>query len=131
MPELPELEVVREVLERHILGQAITEVKVLPPGGAIVVRDLTQAGFEAALTGRSITEIRRRGKFLVFTLPPELYLVINPKLSGRLQLSDPVSKRLRKTFILFTFANGKQMRYLDPKQMGQVYLTRALEPVPD
>jgi len=59
MPELPELEVVREVLNRRILGQTITEVKVIPPGGVIVVRDLTHGGFESTLIGRTVSEIKR------------------------------------------------------------------------
>jgi len=33
MPELPELEVVREVLRRRVVGQSFTDVEVLPPGG--------------------------------------------------------------------------------------------------
>jgi formamidopyrimidine-DNA glycosylase len=131
MPELPELEIVREVLLRHILGQTLTEVKVLPPGGIIVVRDLTGKGFEQVLPNQTIAAITRRGKFLVFSFQPDLHLAINPKLSGRLQLAAPTEKRLPKTQILFTFTNGLQLRYLDPKQMGQVYLTQSLDTVPD
>ena len=96
MPELPELEVVREVLQRRVVGQAITAVDVIPPGGAVVVRDLTQAGFAAALTGATITGLARRGKYLVFTLQASiapLFLVLNPKLSGRLQLASERDKR--------------------------------------
>ena len=41
MPELPELTVVQEILHNHILGQTIVSAEVIPPGGPIVVRDLT------------------------------------------------------------------------------------------
>ena len=44
MPELPELEVVRDVLNRRILGKTISATEVIPPGGPIVVRDLTCEG---------------------------------------------------------------------------------------
>jgi formamidopyrimidine-DNA glycosylase len=134
MPELPELEVVREVLVRRVVGQSITNVEVLPPGGPIVVRDLTQRGFVAALTGATILAVTRRGKFLVFTFdapPPSLFLAVNPKLTGRLQLAGPAEKRPAKTHVVFTLSNGKQLRYLDQKQMGQLYLTHDLESVPD
>ncbi len=131
MPELPELEVIREVLSHHLLGQTLTEVQVLPPGGILVVRDMTHQGFAPSLTGQTLQEIQRQGKFLLFSYTPDLFLVINPKLSGRLQLAAPADKRLPKTHILFTFSNGRQMRYLDQKKMGQVYLTRSLETVPD
>jgi formamidopyrimidine-DNA glycosylase len=44
MPELPELEVVCEVLNRRILSQTIVSADVIPPGGPIVVHDLTGEG---------------------------------------------------------------------------------------
>jgi formamidopyrimidine-DNA glycosylase len=134
MPELPELEVVREVLQRRVVGQTITAVEVIPPGGAVVVRDLTQAGFTAALTGATIAAVARRGKNLVFTLQVSrtpLFLVLNPKLSGRLQLAHPLEKRKARTWAIFALSGGGQLRYLDQKQMGQLYLTQALESIPD
>ena len=136
MPELPELEVVCEVLNLRVVGKIIMEVKVIPPGGSIVVRDLTHGGFENALTGISITGIARRGKFLLFSFladppSPEQFIAINPKLSGRLQLAVSTDKRLAKTQVIFTFENRQQLRYVDKKQMGQVYLTNSLESIPD
>jgi formamidopyrimidine-DNA glycosylase len=67
MPELPELEVVREVLVRRVVGQTIVGADVIPPGGPIVVRDLTGRGFAAAVAGAAIAAVDRRGKFLLFT----------------------------------------------------------------
>ncbi|MBF8281715.1 MAG: hypothetical protein HW378_630 [Anaerolineales bacterium] len=175
MPELPELEVVCEVLQRRVVGQTITGVEVFPPGGPIVVRDLTHAGFTETLTGATFTQVLRRGKFLIFSLSvqdpqrPErtlseaqaepkrkskgaspsaalragfddapggapvrtLSLVLNPKLTGRLQLAAPSDKRLPKTHVVFTLSDGGQLRYVDQKRMGQLYLTRDLAQVPD
>ena len=130
MPELPELEVVRDVLQRRVAGATIENVQVLPPGGAIVVRDLTQTGFAQTLTGATITSITRRGKFLVFAFESPVFLVINPKLSGRLQLAAPTEKRLAKTHVIFSLSTGKELRYVDQKRMGQLYLTRELALVP-
>ena len=130
MPELPELEVVREVLQRRVVGTTIERVESVPPGGAIVVRDLTHGDFGAALTGAAISAIARRGKFLVFSLPP-LYLVLNPKLTGRLQLAARSGKRMAKTHLVLALSNGAELRYVDQKTMGQLYLTRDLDTVPD
>jgi formamidopyrimidine-DNA glycosylase len=134
MPELPELEVVREVLQRRLVGQTVTDVKILPPGGPIVVRDLSQAGFAQALTGAALSAVSRRGKFLIGSFEAgtrPLFLAVNPKLTGRLQLAGPDEKRLAKTHVIFTFSEAQQLRYVDQKQMGQLYLTRDLESVPD
>ena len=56
MPELPELEVVQEVLSRRIVGQTILTAESIPPGGPIVVRDLTGEGFAAILADPSLIQ---------------------------------------------------------------------------
>ena len=134
MPELPELEIVREVLGRRVLGQTITEVLVVPPGGPIVARDLTGREFGSTLNGAKIAAVDRRGKFLVFSFEPgpePLFLAVNPKLTGRLQLAPASEKRLPKTHLVLSLSGGHQLRYVDQKQMGQLYLTRDLAMVPD
>jgi formamidopyrimidine-DNA glycosylase len=132
MPELPELDVVAEVLNRRVVGQTITGVEVIPPGGIIVVRDLTHSGFEKTLAGLNLSTIARRGKFLIFQFSnSSIYLAINPKLTGRLQLVTPKEKKLPKTHLIFSLSGGGQWRYVDQKQMGQLYLTADLTQVPD
>jgi formamidopyrimidine-DNA glycosylase len=134
MPELPELEVVRDVLQRRVVGRNITNVLLLPPGGPIVARDLTGTGFQSGLSGARIQAVRRRGKFLVISLAvagPQIYLAINPKLTGRLQLTDASQKRMARTHLVLDLDDGSQLRYIDQKQMGQLYLTSALEHVPE
>jgi formamidopyrimidine-DNA glycosylase len=134
VPELPELEVIKEVLQRRVVGQQIAEVEVLPPGGPIVTRDLTGLGFTPTLAGQTISGVNRRGKFLIFEFrdgETPLHLAINPKLTGRLQLAAPGDKRLAKTQVIFTLGNGAQLRYLDQKQMGQLYLTSKLDQAPE
>ena len=133
MPELPELEVVTDVLRRRVVGQTITGVEIRPPGGSIVIRDMTGQGFAAALVNQAIVSVNRRGKFVVFRFgsgAPVLHLVINPKLTGRLQLADAAAKRLPKTQVVLTLSSGEQLRYLDQKVMGQLYLTDRLDAVP-
>lgn len=134
MPELPELEVVRDVLQRRVVGRTIAEARLIPPGGPIVARDLANVGFEGGVSGATITGIRRRGKFLVFSLQTEsgpLFLAINPKLTGRLQLAAHADRRLARTHLLLRMHDELELRYVDQKQMGQLYLTRDLETVPE
>jgi formamidopyrimidine-DNA glycosylase len=146
MPELPELEVVQEVLNRRIIGQGIVAAEVIQPGGAIVVRDLTGEGFGAALRGATFQKIVRRGKFLMFSLaagagvqsnaptPPHTYLVINPKLTGRLQLCEPRAKKAGPVHAVLHLSGEQELRYVDQKKMGQVFVTRQppeLSPIAD
>ena len=158
MPELPELEVIKEVLRRRVLGQTITAVEVHPQGGPIVIRDLTNRGFGETLTGATMGEIQRRGQFLLFAIAPSTRraswhdeaisspgeetasyptlamttcLALNPKLSGRLQLAGPREKRLPKTHVVWKLGSGLELRYVDQRTMGQLYLTDDLDRVPD
>lgn len=132
MPELPELEVVREVLERRLLDRPIERVTLAPKGGPIVVRDLTTRGFILGLAGESFAGVQRRGKFLVFRLTPsDRFLVVNPKLSGRLQLCPPEVKKAGPVHVVLHFGDPPvELRYVDAKTMGQVYLTERLQDVP-
>jgi hypothetical protein len=76
MPELPELEIVREVLERRLAGRIIAHVTIDPKGGPLVVRDLTGRGFGAGLVGEHI-QVSPRGKYLLFHLSPSRLVAPN------------------------------------------------------
>lgn len=132
MPELPELEVVGEVLTHRILGRRVERVSVAGRGGPIVVRDLTGLGFAETVAGRTIASIDRRGKYLIFGLDSEdLFLITNPKLTGRFQLCLPGEKKAGPVHVVFHFADpAEELRYVDQKRMGQLYLTRSPDDVP-
>jgi formamidopyrimidine-DNA glycosylase len=134
MPELPDLEVIKEFLQDHIVGQEIAEVEVVRP---IVVRNLAGGDFAPRLMGQQIEQVSRRGKFLILALDSDNCLVINPMLAGRLHLSvardqgpGTRERRLRKTFVVLHLTNGMKLHYSDAKTMGKVYLTDDLAKVP-
>ena len=132
MPELPELEIVKEVLRRRVIGCRIQQVSFSGKGGPIVARDLIGAGFREGLQGAVIQAIERRGKFLIFGLDPRpRSLVVNPKLTGRLQLSPPGGKKAGPVHVTLRLEGVEQeLRYVDQKRMGQLYLTDELSRVP-
>ena len=132
MPELPELEVVRDVLQARINGRVVQHVTLSGRGGPIVTRDLTGGGFAETLSGKKIGEIRRRGKFLIFDLSAaNLHLVVNSKLTGRLQLADPGGKKAGPVHVTMHFSDPEEeLRYVDQKRMGQLYLTTDLAQIP-
>lgn len=131
MPELPELEVIRDVLRTRVVGKKISHVELVQPTAAIVVRDLVGRGLVESLTDATIENVMRRGKFLIFDFDAPLKLVVNPKLSGRLQLANTKDKRYKKTAFLFAFDDDNELRYYDDKAMGQVYLADDVTQVPD
>lgn len=120
MPELPDLEVVKELLQDVLPGQRIEAVEVLVP---LVVRNLAPGDFDSALQGGEFQIVRRRGKFLFLDLVNGDKLVVNPMLAGRVQYCAPDQRRLRKTVLVLGLSGGMELRYVDAKSMGKVYLT--------
>ena len=120
MPELPEVEVVRAGLERHVLGATITRVDVLHPRP--VRRDVRgPAGFAAALTGRRIEAARRRGKYLWLPLDNGDAILGHLGMSGQLLIQPPEApdeRHLRVRFALDGADEGRELRFVDQRMFG-------------
>ncbi len=118
MPEIPDLESIRAILNRDLAGATIESVEVLKPN---VVR-MAAADFQARLTGAAIDTIDRYGKFLLFRLSSGDVLALNAMLVGRLQHVEPSKKRAGRTCWSLSLSNGRELRYVDIRLMGKTYL---------
>ena len=120
VPELPEVEVVRAGLERHVVGATITRVDVLHPRP--VRRDPRgPAGFATALAGRRIESARRRGKYLWLPLDNGDALLGHLGMSGQMLVQPPSSpdeKHLRVRIALEGAAEGRELRFVDQRMFG-------------
>ncbi len=126
MPELPDLEVIRERLTVPVVGLQIVSAAVLRP---IIMRDLT-GGDLGNLAGRSITAIGRRGKFLLLDLDSGATIAINPMLAGRIRHAAPLARNRKRDAFVVGLSDGMELRYNDAADMGKIYLTRDLAAVP-
>ena len=127
VPELPDLQVIAEFLQREVSGAHVSAVDVRKP---IVVRNLTGDDLAARLVGQRIESVSRRGKFLLFPLSSGDWLVVNPMLAGRLRYHRSSDRVPGKPFLVLDLANGMTLRYSDAVTMGKVYLTPTLDAVP-
>src|SRR5690606_42072869 len=91
MPELPDIVVYLEALERRVLGQTLTGVRIASPS---VLRTFDPP-YDAA-AGQRVEGLRRVGKRLVFEFPDELFMVIHLMIAGRLRWSAPGASIPRK-----------------------------------
>ena len=112
MPELPEVEVVRAGLQRHVTGARIAAVEVLHPRP--LRRDPRGSdGFVAALVGRRIEAVRRRGKYFWLALDadaPDLAgdaLLGHLGMSGQMLLHHPGAPDERHLRVRFTLATDE------------------------
>ncbi len=103
MPELPDVEVYREALERRVAGQRLVRVDVLNP---FLLRTAVPP-LDAAL-GKRVHSVRRLGKRIVVALDDALYLVFHLMIAGRLRWLDAGGKPPgRITLALFHFESGR------------------------
>ena len=128
MPEIPDLENVRAILNRDLTGARVETVELLKPH---IVR-MPSAEFRERMTGVTFEQIDRYGKFLLFQLDSGDILALNAMLTGRLQHVEPAKKRAGRTCWLFGLSNGRELRYVDQRLMGKTYLVPAdaLQTVP-
>ena len=118
MPELPEVETIVRGLARTVTGRRIAEVRVETPRS--VVNDLP-GDFTELLRGEAIAEVRRRAKFIVFSLASGRTLTVHLRMTGRLIVEgapaeDPYARvRLR-------FRDGGWLRFSDMRKFGRMRL---------
>src|ERR1700734_1498489 len=79
MPELPDVLVYLECLERRVVGQTLDKVRLSSP---FLLRSVEPP--LTAVEGKTVRGLRRLGKRLVFELDEELFLVLHLMIAGRL-----------------------------------------------
>jgi formamidopyrimidine-DNA glycosylase len=119
MPEMPELEVLREVLGPRLEKRTIRRVTISPKFGFLL--RTPPDGLARALEGSVISAMWRRGKFLVFDLG-ERHLVLNPMLGGRLHWAAIGDKPPPAVIFALELDDGNVLRLTDFARMARVYL---------
>jgi formamidopyrimidine-DNA glycosylase len=112
MPELPEVETIRRHLAPHVEGRTLDGVEILD---ARWCRPLAPPEVEAALRGRRVERLTRRGKYLVWELEDDLYLLMHLRMTGTLLL-DPATPpgHARVRFVL----GERELIFDDPRRFG-------------
>ena len=121
MPELPEVETIARQLKRTLHHRSVADIKVL---WARTIANLDPAVFTQNVQGTMIRNIWRRGKYLIFDLDSEKYLVIHLRMSGRFNLvgSNEVNCIHKHTRVRMVLDNGFALNYIDQRKFGRFYL---------
>jgi formamidopyrimidine-DNA glycosylase len=116
VPELPEVEVVRRGLERHVLNRPIELVEILHTRP--VRRHLAgPLDFAARLTGRTFTAARRRGKYLWLPLEDGDALLAHLGMSGQL-LVQPGGAAVERHLRVRIGLGPAELRFVDQRMFG-------------
>jgi formamidopyrimidine-DNA glycosylase len=124
MPELPEVEVVRRDLEKEIVGRRVKDVEVRPGSNAmkIIRRHGRRKEFQDLLVGARVEGIDRAGKHLALVLDNEKVLVVDMGERGSLTKTSASDGIVSHTHIVIGFTIGGQLRVVDPRLSGEVFV---------
>ena len=126
MPELPEVETIRRDLEKEVVGRRVKTVEV--KGKRSVRRHKTGAEFRTRLEGQRVGSAKRAGKYLLLGLDDADVLVVHLGMSGQLLRVKNVKEPLdRHTHVVITFTQGGQLRFVDPRTFGELFVTTTEE----
>lgn len=116
MPELPELEVIKENLTSQIKGKDIRGLKILKPY-------ILKRYFTDCLTHEKMQEIQRRGKYLIIGLT-HYTIIIHLMLRGSIQYSLPRYRVKKNTAALVEFEDGTVLELSETghKKMVSLYV---------
>ena len=93
VPELPDIVVYIEALQRRVLGEEVRDVRIASPS---VLRTYDPP-YDAPV-GHAVGNIHRVGKRIVFEFDEDLYLVIHLMIAGRLRWEQPGKAIPKRTF---------------------------------
>ena len=119
MPELPEIEQIKRTLADKVEGVRIEQVKVLLD--RIIRAPQDSQVFARLLTGKTIKQLERRGKYLLVRLSDHWTMVVHLRMTGQLLFVEP-SVEVRFARIIFSLSNGYCLCYADNRTLGTIYL---------
>lgn len=131
MPELPEVETVRQGLAKWVTGRRIAAAEVRHPRA--IRRHLPgDVHFAAVLAGRTITDVARRGKYLWLPLDSGDAIIAHLGMSGQLLMQPATAEDEPHLRVRITFADdGPQLRFVDQRTFGGLSVSEGGAELPE
>jgi len=128
MPELPEVETIKNQLNKKIKGKKIIGIKIFLP--KIIKAPLKN--FRRAVLNSKISKIERRAKLIIISLSNSYSLLIHLKMTGQLIYKNAKIKNnesQKYTHLIFYFKNRGQLIYNDLRQFGYIKLIKTAQAI--
>jgi len=120
MPELPEVETVRRTLLPLLLNKRINDVEILYPKMILE----SEFDFVQALKNRTFTDIKRKGKYLLFILDNEYVLISHLRMEGKYILLAASEEKTKHSRVIFHLEGGINIAYDDTRCFGIMKLIK-------
>jgi formamidopyrimidine-DNA glycosylase len=117
MPELPEVETIKNELSPWVVGQSFTKVTILD---ARLVCGGSAEEVRRGLIGQKVDRLERRGKYLIFHLSNGRSLIMHLRMTGSLLLNPKGVDRYARA--VFYLSNGHRLVFNDRRRLGLIWL---------
>ncbi|MDG1436339.1 MAG: bifunctional DNA-formamidopyrimidine glycosylase/DNA-(apurinic or apyrimidinic site) lyase [Rickettsiaceae bacterium] len=124
MPELAEIETLKNYLGNHIVGEEI-QLFISRRNNLRYIIDIKSIENHANST--KIIEVRRVAKFLVIELDSSYSLVFHLGMSGKLTKQGPDYKEIKHDHIIVDFKSKNKLVFNDARRFGMVYICKTAE----
>lgn len=119
MPELPEVERIRRIIEPQIKGRIIRSLII---NREDIISHPEADEFSKSVVNQKIENMSRRGKFLTINLSNEDKIILHLRMTGQLLVTLPDFPLEKHTHLIFLLDNQKELRYIDPRRFGRFWL---------
>lgn len=119
MPELPEVETIARELQTALVGHTIVDVQVLWASSVLAPAPTV---FAKRLSGQTITDVGRRGKWVVIALASGDTLLVHLRMSGRLIVESGTGADDPHLRAIFLLDDERRLSFVDPRKFGRLWL---------
>lgn len=120
MPELPDVEIFKRVLDQHARARVVARIVVDDPGS---LEGATAITLQRRLKGKRLSQSLRHGKVLFAGFQDAPTLAMHFGTNGSLHALSPDDEKPPSTRLLFAFSDGNRLTYINPRRIGHVCVT--------
>jgi formamidopyrimidine-DNA glycosylase len=113
VPELPEVETIRRQLAPLVEGRVVERLEIADPRWCL---PLAPEAVVDAVQGATVRRLARRGKYLVWELEDDAFLLMHLRMTGTLLYDAPPDAPYER--VRWTLDDGHELRFCDPRRFG-------------
>lgn len=124
MPELPEVETVKNAILPLIKNKTIEKVDIFY--NRLIQSDFDE--FNKKILNKTIIDVKRYGKYIFFDLSEDYILIIHLRMEGKFSFNEKgKNPRISSTSLIFYFTDQTSLSFNDTRKFGLMYLTTKSE----
>lgn len=120
MPELPEVETVKNVLKRKIVGKVIKKVDIYYEK---IIEFPSIIEFKKQIENEKIINVNRKGKWIMIELT-NFFLLSHLRMEGKYLYKNKTLPKEKHEHVIFTFIDDTDLRYQDTRKFGKMHLIK-------